>query len=249
MKLRYALCLAAACLMIAPVAASAVVIDSFSNSLPPNPDLPLSGHPILFMGTRCDGGACPPNPLVTHTGTDVADQTGLSGVLGGNRKTTLTEVSGSCNVNIVGSFGAATFNHDAGATKGIMDLDYGETVDLNADLTPVAATGIEIEIAGDQDDSNPVRPIYCTVTATSGRGTPGEATDSHQLILISDGVHLFTFASFSGVDFTDVDRLQVRFETSQQFGAVDFVIYPIRTNETPVPVQLTSWGALKTRHE
>ena len=78
-------------------------------------------------------------------------------------------------------------SHPSRATKGILDLDYGEAIDLNADLTPFAATGMEIEINGDGDDSNPVRPIICTVTATSGRGTPGEVTVGVQQTLIADG--------------------------------------------------------------
>jgi hypothetical protein len=246
-KLLLACC--AAALFAIPIPAQAVVIDAFSEDLPPNPDLPVAGYTMLFIGSRCDGGSCPPGTIVTHTGTDVAVQSGLAGVLGGNRKTTLTEVSGSCNVNIIGSFNALTFNHDAGATKGILDLDYGETQDLNADLDAFAATGIEFEISGDGDDSNPVRPIICTITVTSARGTGSETTASAQQTLIADGNYLFPFTSFSGVDFNDVDRIQIRFDTSQQFGAIDFAVFTISTDEQPTPVETTSWGAIKALHD
>jgi hypothetical protein len=249
MRLRHLALVAAATCLLVPSSAPAVILDTFLQPLPPHPDLPVSQRTILWMGSRCDGNACPPQLIVNHSGVDEADQSGLAGVLGGNRKTTLTEVSGNCNVNIIGSIGALTFNHDAGATKGILDLDYGETVNLDADLTVGASTGIEIQIAGDGDDSVPVRPILCTITVTTGRGTPAETTVAAGQTLIADGIYLFPFATFAGADFADVDRVRVRFDTSQQFGAIDFAVYPIRTDETPVPVRAMTWGGLKARHD
>src|SRR5688572_23228759 len=47
-------------LATSPVPGGAIVIDSFTDALPPNPLLTASGRPVLFIGQACDGAACPP---------------------------------------------------------------------------------------------------------------------------------------------------------------------------------------------
>ena len=230
-------------LLAAPGLAGAVIIDAFTDPYPPNPLLPVSGRQIIFVGSTCDGGACPPNAIVSNPVSDSADQGGLAGVLGGNRYAQINHVAGTANSNIVPTYGF-TYNHNAGASS-LLDLDYGRTVDLSADLTVNAATGFEISVAGDMY-AGP-RPIPCTFTVTSGRGTGSEATASLTQDLVADGAYTFPFASFAGVDFTDVDRIQVRFDASA-VSAVDFAVFYIETNEPPTPVENSTWGRIKTQY-
>ena len=246
MRFRYLAWAAATGLFLLSPAALALPIDSFIDDFPPNPDLPLSGRAMIFVGTTCDGGSCPPNPIVTHT-TDFADQVGLPGVMGGARRADIFQTVGTANSLIAGTVGVLTFNHNAGASA-ILDLDYGAVTDLDADLTFGAATALEFDMSGDMGASVPTRPVPCTITVTSGRGTPGETTTSAAQDLIFDGLYSYPFASFAGVDFTDVDRIQIRFDASL-VNAVDFAVFAIHTNEVPVPVEDTTWGRLKALYK
>ena len=46
--------------------ATATIIDSFTAPLPANPTLPATGAKVLFVGSLCDGAACPPGTIVTN---------------------------------------------------------------------------------------------------------------------------------------------------------------------------------------
>src|SRR5688572_23079932 len=69
-------------------AATATVIDSFTDPLPSNPLLPVSGQAILFLGPVCDGASCPPASSVSNVnGYDYVEQSGLPGIPAGSRRT------------------------------------------------------------------------------------------------------------------------------------------------------------------
>ncbi len=132
--------------------------------------------------------------------------------------------------------GFLSHNHNAGA-KSILELKYGTTVDLNANLTLFET---RLEINGRRRLYAGPRPVPCTITVTSGRGTPAQATASKTLSLINAGVYAYPFTSFPGVDFTDVDMITVRFDSSA-YTSVDYAIGPFRTDGETVPVESATW--------
>jgi hypothetical protein len=237
--LTIAVCCLGVLLRVGP--ADGLTIDAFTDPYPPNPDLPASGRPILFVGTVCDGSSCPPGLLIEHPVSDATSQTGLAGVLGGGRDAVISHVVGTANSDIVTDPPSLTMNHNAGASA-ILEVHYGTAGSLDADLTPNSADAIEFYVGGDMY-AGP-RPVPCTVTVTSGAGTAGEVTASVTQDLIENGVYTYPFADFTGVDFTDVDQLSILFDASA-VTAVDFGIGPIQTNGQVVPVDAANWGRLK----
>lgn len=223
----------------------AVTIDDLSDQFPPNPDLPVSGRPVIFVGYKCDGSACPPGVMVTHTGSDAAYQTGLAGVLGGEREAVIYEVTGTADAGIWGPGNVISFNHNAGASA-ILDLFYGVSAELNADLTAGMATALIVEVLSGDMYAGP-RPVHCTITVTSNLGTGSETTASQTLDLIDETEYEFPFTGFAGIDFTDVDRISYRFDASD-YTSVDFSIGPLRTDEEMVGVEDTTWGAIKSQY-
>jgi hypothetical protein len=223
----------------------AVVIDDFTNPYPANPDLPSSGRQIIFVGSTCDGSSCPPNSIIQHLVSDAAYQSGLTGVIGGERSAVIYYVAGTANSNIIPSYGWMTMNHNAGASA-ILDLVYGEFTDLNMDFTPSASKFIVTVASGDMF-AGP-RPVPCTITVTSGRGTAEEATASLTLDLINEVDYEFPFSGFTGIDFSDVDMIEYSFDASN-VSSVDFGIGPLRTDETIVPTEPSSWGKIKSLFE
>jgi len=222
--------------------AFAVTIDDFSDQYPSNPDLPVSGRQIIFVGSTCDGSACPPGTLVSHLVSDQAIQTGLAGVLGSVREATIWYVAGTANSNIYGPGNMLTFNHNAGASA-ILELRYGGGTGLNADLTVDGGTALIVEVVGGDMYAGP-RPVPCTVTVTSGAGTGSEITASQSLDLIDDMIYTYPFSGFTGVDFSDVDYITYYFDASA-VSAVDFAVGPLSTDVDEVGVEDSTWGAIK----
>ena len=230
---------------VAPGAPRAVTIDDFTVAYPAHPDLPVSGAEMIFVGSMCDGGACPPGLLVYHMVSDASHQMGLSGVLGGERSATIHYVTGTANSYILTDLGWMTMNHNAGA-KAWMDLTYGETVNLNANLS-TSATKFIVSVASGDMYAGP-RPVPCTITVTSKRGTPQQATASVTVSLINETDYDFLFASFVGIDFSDVDMISYRFDASN-VSSVDFGIGPLRTDGPTVPTDESTWGEVKSLYE
>ncbi|MBD3179531.1 MAG: hypothetical protein GF417_07890 [Candidatus Latescibacteria bacterium] len=229
-------------LVISFSVAQGATIDDFSNPFPPNPDLPASGRPIIFVGTTCDGSACPPGNMVSHLVNDSAYQTGLSGVVGGERNAMIQYVTGTANSGIWAAGNSLSFNHNAGASA-VLELEYGLSVDLNANFLVIDATMFYVSVLSGDMYAGP-RPVPCTITVTSGRGTPEEATASHTIDLINEGIYSFFFSAFGGVDFTDVDYIKYTFDASS-VTSVDFSIGPLTSDGDAVDTEESSWGAVK----
>jgi hypothetical protein len=225
--------------------ASAVNIDDFSDQYPPNPDLPASGRPIIFVGTTCDGSACPPGAFVSHPVSDSAYQTGLTGVLGGAREATIWFVAGTANSGIYGAGNSMSFNHNSMASA-ILELSYGGGGGgggMSADLTANGGTALRVEVLSGDMYAGP-RPVPCTITVTSGAGTGSEATASQTLDLVDATAYSYPFTGFAGVDFTDVDHITYRFDASA-VSSVDFSIGPLTTDVDEVATDSRTWGAIK----
>ncbi len=241
MTTRQAACVYILCAILCLASSSVIAftIDAFTDAFPPNPDLPGSGQPILFVGTVWD----PSGSFVSHMSSDVASQSGLPGVLEGDRYVDLHYVNGTASAVILNGL---SYSNDAGG-RSTLYLLYGMANDLNADLTVYAGTQLEIQVVEGDMYAGP-RPLPCTITVTSHRGTPQEATASVSRDLISNGLYAYPFTSFTGVDFTDVDMIRVVFDASQ-VSAVDVLIGPFETDGDPVPVKPTTWGQIKSLWE
>jgi hypothetical protein len=237
--LRYAGLLTIALLLGATPCTAQRSIDTFMDLFPPNPTLPASARELLFVGSMCDGNVCPPGAMVSHLVDDACSQTGLAGVIGGQREAHLVRVAGNADASPWGGY--MCFNHGPGG-KATLDLDYGKTLDMNANLTVGLATALRVDVTGDMY-AGP-RPVPFTIKITSGRGTAGQVTASATQNLVLDGTYTYPFASFAGVDFTDVDAISLRLDASA-YAAVDLCIYNLQTNGTTVAVQPATFANVK----
>jgi len=219
-----------------------VDIDDFSTPYPANPDLPNSGRQIIFVGSTCDGSACPPGEIVSHLVDDSAYQTGLSGVVGGERYATITYVTGTANSGIWGEGNSMSFNHNAGASA-VLTLEYGMNIDLGADFETIGATKFLVTVNSGDMYSGP-RPVPCTITVISGRGTAQEATASSTLDLVDEATYNYPFSGFGSVDFSDIDYIKYTFDASA-VTSVDFSIGPLSTDGGSVDSEQSTWGAIK----
>jgi hypothetical protein len=181
-------------------------IDAFSDPFPAQ-TLPgtSSAAELLWVGTL-NG---------VSNAEDQAPQSGLSGVMGGQRTATLTATTLS-NVVTTGVF-AGTLSYSAGTGQsGRLLLEYGATHHLNKNLATEVA--FELEINGDMDDGASPRPVVLTVLVESN-GRTRQA--SAQISFARDGVYQIPFSWFAGVDFADVDYLSFDFDASM-VSAIDY---------------------------
>lgn len=221
-------------------AAFGIPIDRYTDPFPSNPDLPGSLQPILFVGTVYD----PLNAYIAHLGTDGCHQTDLAGVLGSDRQVELSYVSGTATAMVLNGLWLA---NSAGA-RSILEVRYGVTANLDVDLTVYAGTQLEIEVI-DGDMADGPRPVPCTITVTSRKGSPYEATGSFTRELTGTGTFEFPFADFSGdVNFRHVDEIVIIFDASG-VSAVDLAVGSFETNGDPVPVAPATWGQIKSLWE
>jgi hypothetical protein len=149
-------------------------------------------------------------------------------------------------------------------SRALWKMEYGKNADLNADLLSGNGTKFEIEIQGDLygggaktlcSNPDPVngcpRPVPCTITLISGKGTPQSATASvTQNLITMNGedpyINTFNYSAFTGINFSDIDYIKVEMSmlTVTQ-DAVDYCINWIKTDNVPPPtlVELSSFTA------
>lgn len=219
----------------------AATIDPLTTAFPPNPVLPLTQPRLLFVGTYCDGAACPPAANVTQT-LDSALQTGLPGVLGGARL-----------ANLELTYDGVVAQLDAGARRlsftppfdgeGLLQLRYGTAGKLHTNLTADGSTGFVLDI---ESSASPaiLRFVSCVVQVTSHWGEPGEASAIWSAAVVSPGLMRLAFSNFAGIDFTQVDELTFGFQETLAPG-IPFTIGPITTDGGATPVRASSWGQIK----
>lgn len=188
-------------------------IDTFSAPLPPH-TLPgtSSPAPLLWAGTISGSSQW----------SQSASQTGLSGVIGGARDTTVeaSTLSNLVTLSSTTSAGQYALSYATSTgTSGQMLLQYGATTDLNANLIADGSVAFELQVDGDMD-TTPSRPVTLTVTAASNGGAT--AAVAH-VTLIHDGVYQIPFSSFAGVNFADIDYLSFDFDASS-VSAVDYTL-------------------------
>lgn len=237
------LTLLAAFFTVIPIAGHglAATIDPFTTAFPPNPALPLTQPSLLFVGSYCDGAACPPAATVAQT-FDSALQTGLPGVLGGNRLSNLNLLLDGVVAQLDPGARRVAFTPPFDG-KGILQLRYGTAGKLHANLTADGSTGFVFDIESDASPSI-LRFVSCLVEVTSHWGEPGEASAILGEAVVSPGPMRFDFSSFTGIDFTQVDELTFEFHETLVAG-IPFSIGPIATSGGATPVRASSWGRIK----
>jgi len=166
-------------------------------------------------------------------------------IVGGQRDVELHVTSsdwlGQPNVNCHADYGLCSYNSFFG-TDALWVMRYGGA-GMDVDLTPGSADAILFAIDGDMDDSIPPRTLPLTVTVT-GSGTTASVTQTDG----SDGLHVFPFADFAGVDFAHVSEIVISIVADQtQNDAMDFALYEILAeNQSGVANEDVTWGELKT---
>ncbi len=230
--------------VLAPCA-YAITVDQFTNNYPMNVDIPWE---TIFVGNKCNAASCPPGVVVTHAVSDFASQTGLSGVIGGERYALITRTAGTASSTIYSAFNLLEIAH-ATASNSIITLTYGMSSSMNSNFTTMGETELQINIL--DGELSATRPVPCTITVISGRGTANEHTASvTKTLAIASGVVAFPFSEFTLIDFTDVDGITYKFDASAYAArAVDFSIGPLTTDEHEVGVEPTTWGAVKSLFE
>jgi hypothetical protein len=180
-----------------------VVIDDFIAKLPQT-YLPGQGMVnFMWAGTY--------NTTQKYSAQET--QSNLAGTLGGQRKTIMA-VS-DVNNFLTTSIASHELSYATGyPTSGQLTLQYGAGGNLNANMSQARA--FELELNGDMNDSNPVRPVLLTTTVRSN-----SVTASYTTTVIQDGRYYVEFSRFPGVNFADVDFVEFHFDASQ-VQAIDF---------------------------
>jgi hypothetical protein len=142
-------------ILAAPAPATAIVFDPLTSAFPPNSCLPLSGQPVIYVGSFCDGVACPPAPLANPAcdGGTTPAQVGLPGMLAVSRR---AEITGGPTANARSSPGTGTILVTTSNPAFVaMELAY-TTADL--DLVSLGATALRVRLSG---DISPAKPLWC----------------------------------------------------------------------------------------
>jgi len=223
-------------LAAAPAHASFIVIDDFSDMLPmqvmPGGDV----APVLWVGQV--GG-------VTRS-TDLAEQTSLPGVLGGQRDVEFAIESPLHFSTLAIGAGAMFFSSGLGPS-GEATLSYGNKAALNADLSLGNNPVMRFELMGDLMGHKPSldRPVDLTITLASDSGPlRGGATASVMVTLLSNGAYDVPLSLFGGVDLTDVDMIEFHFDATEQ-NAIDFIVFgPVSIVPAPSAAGLAALAGL-----
>ncbi len=114
---------------------------------------------------------------------------------------------------------------------------------MNVDLSADGASTIIFVINGDMDDSIPARTLPLTIEVI-GSGVTGYSTQTDG----SDGIHIFSFADFGGVDFTSVTSISMTIIADENLNdAMDFSIADLQSgNENTVATEGSTWDNLKS---
>ena len=140
----------------------------------------------------------------------------------------------------------ASYNSNYGC-RALWTMEYGKNANLNADLLTGSGTKIQLEILGDLNVGP--RPVPCTISLISGKGSPQQATASVTQNLMTSAsqnpsIISFNYSAFTGINFSDVDYIKVEMSmlTATQ-DAVDYAINWIKTDNVPTVIELSSFTA------
>lgn len=219
----------------APARASFILIDNFNDMLPMQ-EMPGGGlAPVLWVGQL---GA------VTRT-IDIAEQTSLPGVIGGQRDVEFA-IESPTTFNTLAIGGGAMYFSSGVGPSGEATLSYGAKSDLNADLTLGNNPLLRFELMGDLVGQTSAldRPVDLTITLASSSALRGAAQASVMVTLLANGSYEVPLSLFGGVDISDVDLIEFHFDATEQ-NAVDFIVFgPVTVTPAPGGAALAMFAGL-----
>ena len=242
-----------------PAAALALTLDAFTGAFPPNPCMPNSGAPVVFVGPMCDGVACPPDPPAGCY-ESLADQVGLGGVLFGVRRVA-SVASGAENpvaARVRPELGVVDVTA-AGPDWHLFSSRYGTsggipTEALHLDLSGLGALAFRVPFSG---TVSPAEPMIIDVQLWGGAGQGGPPNAEATVTITSSGdvvIPLSAFVPLYGFSFSDVWGIDVHVADcfiepcpNPSYPDRAYSIGPITIDTAPTPAAAPSWGTLKTR--
>lgn len=239
-------------LLLLPTASHAglVSFDAMTNAFPPNPCLPNTGAPVVFVGAYCDGVTCPPDPwnLAACNGQLTAFQVGLPGVLAPLRR---AEITGGPTANARSVPASSRIDVQTQTPAFVaMGLLYSAS---NLDLVGMQALAFRIELQG---DISPSKPLWCLAQVGDNANPAIDTYARLEIAATAPGELVLPLASFvQAVPFayTGVDAITFTFRDcavascTGSYPGRAYSIGPI-TIETggPTPTAASSWGRLRT---
>jgi hypothetical protein len=241
--------------LLTPGAALAITLDAFTDAFPPIPCLPVSAQPIIFQGTVCDGTSCPPDPW-SNCWENLAQQTGLAGVLGGRREARV--LAGSDVASRVRPELGVLEVTSAGPTNHLVHLTYGTrsgdpAQSLNLDLS--AAIAVRIPLHGNVAAAEPM-DLFIGLWGNGSQAGPPNAdvtvnvTESGDLVVPLSAFTQrfgFSFAEVWGVEVA-VDDCNAESCPDEPYPARSYTLGPITIDGGVVPTAASSWGSVKIRY-
>jgi len=239
-------------LVILPAAGHALVLDSFTDALPPHPLLPVTGAPVLFLGTRCDGAACPPATMVTGAASrDTVKQAGLKGVFSEVRHVTLRTFflgSGGVGLLAIEPADGGRLELEAAEPPALaLALDYGSRqTPLNLDLRADGSDRLELDILA----APQTRPLIVGIRFFWNEGLTDMRIAARSYQVSVAGTLVAPFTDFAGLeDFAhDVESMDITFFGFGTNPGPEFALGEIRTVAAPVPAKAATWGRVKNTY-
>ena len=231
--------------------ATATIIDAFTDPLPAHPSLPVSGANVLFLGSLCDGAACPPATVVTNPSTyDVTQQSGLPGIVSPFRKATFGTYfepnpgsAGTLSIDPAG--GGSLALASPGGPMLTVQLVYGDWENpMHLDLDADGSDRLEIDIPALTLGQFGQLQVLVRLQQGTGIATKHAGKD---YMVTGPGTLVVPYADLDGLEefIDDVESIQIHFNISTPN---ELVVWEIRTDSTPTPAAPTSWGQIKSAY-
>jgi hypothetical protein len=234
--------------------AAATIIDSFTDPLPMNPQLPVSGARILFLGSRCDGAACPPGTIVTNP--EPLDRTGQSGLPGIPARFRKVDFGTYFEPN-PGSAGTLSIDPDDGGRLALespggpmltVHLNYGDWENpMNLDLRADGSDRLEIDIP--TLSLQPFGALQVVVRLLRGTGASTQHAGRAYMVP-GAGTLVIPYSDLAGLeDFDDdVESFEFHFNFNHALAPGELVVGEIRTASAPTGTASSSWGRIKSAY-
>lgn len=183
----------------ASLASANIVIDNFSDLFPSETLYDASGNAFVSQGLEVGAVRLAPF-VVTVRESESVSQTGLSGVLGGQRDATLTRTTPLGSTAFNRSAAAAVDAGWGSATPSLTQtnslLRYGNVTALNADFSALLSGGAFLLSGWTLDQG----AVIGTVTVTSGMVTSSVSISLLPATFDSPADYTIPFSGFTGIN-------------------------------------------------
>jgi len=248
-----AMAVAVSLVLAAGASAGVVTIDAFTDEFPPETFITNYSGGII-NGIDTYGGLEVGNlyftespdhdqvgetmPPVTLRTVESVTQTGLAGVLGGQRTGTLTKTDATTRSSAVG-IGYGEFAHSTGSqAKSNVLLEYGNVTVLNADFSSLGASEYFLLGGWTLDQGT----VTATLSLTSGATTQSKSITLSPADYYSPVDYTIAFADFNLISFSDVDV--IRLELVNNNNAQDMSLSAFEATPEPATMALLALGGI-----